>query len=118
MASITSAGANAHTPQKPDPEPSSDANHAVATATPKFKRLRFTATYDLHLVKRVRSVSAYLARWGKMEALYEDVTAMFLEAVPDSVLPHSQRPNSKTLTDRPKRLLGKRREVFKLTSVT
>ena len=53
---------------------------------------------------------------AKTEALYEEVRQLFLKAVPTTLFEHSQRPSGKTLADRFKGLIGKRREDVNRTS--
>ena len=116
MASSTSPDAHAPTAKTPSPAPTTSDNAAAATTNTKLKRFRFTPTYDLHLVKSVRSVNAHIAKWGRSEGLYEEVREIFLKAIPSALIEHNQRPSSKTLADRFKRLVTKRRDDVKVTT--
>ena len=104
-------------PTEPAPTAPTTTNHHPATQPPsKLKRFRFTVKYDLNLLKCIRAVNAHLPTWGKTDALYEEVRQLFLKAVPTALFEHSQRPSGKTLADRFKRLIRKRREDVKRTS--
>ena len=88
----------------------------VLAANAKLKRFRFIEPYDLSLLKVVRCINAQIPESGKAESLYDEVQKLFLHEVPDAVFLHSQKPSAKTLVDRFKRLVARRRENVKRSS--
>lgn len=88
----------------------------VPAANSKLKRFRFIEPYDLSLLKAVRCINAHITEWEKAESLYEEVLKLFLRDNPDEVFLHSQNPSAKTLVDRFKCFVARRRANVKRSS--
>ena len=101
-----------------NPQPDTEEQQLILTPplnNAKLKRFRFIESYDLTLLKAVRCVSAHISEWGKAEALYEEEFKLLQQDIPRAVFVHSQKPSGKTLSDRFKRLIARRREEVKKT---
>ena len=95
-----------------------DPSASLLTVTPspaatKLKGVRFADAADILLLKSISCSSAHLAAWGKKGALFEEVHKQFLGAAPAGVLAGRDRPSQKTLEDRFKTIVSRRRKAVK-----
>ena len=70
----------------------------------------------MHLLKAVSSANAHIAPWGRKGVLFEEAHATFIRTAPRIVLGEKEPPSQKSLEDRLKVILCKRREDVKRTA--
>lgn len=76
-------------------------------------RFRFFDPADLLLLKSVSAAGAHLAPWGQKGTLFEDAHKRFLAAAPATLINGREKPSQKTIVDRFKTLVAKRRDSNK-----
>lgn len=81
-----------------------------ASLSPK-RRYRFDSKADLVLLKCVVSCGAHTAKWGRQDTLFDNVFEKFYETMQSEDFSGLLRPPKKTMMDRYKRLLQKRRST-------
>lgn len=95
----------------PTPPPSPSSRSATRRAPGRGRRYRFDKSADLTLVKCVSLEGAHIAKWGQTDAMFENVYRTFYERTADSLFEASTKPTKKTLIDRYRRLMQKRKET-------
>ena len=70
----------------------------------------------MHLLNAVSSANAHIAPWVRKGILFEEAHATFIRTAPRTVLGEKEPPSQKSLEDRLKVILCKRREDLKRTA--
>ncbi|PXF49215.1 hypothetical protein BWQ96_01004 [Gracilariopsis chorda] len=93
---------------------------STPTTTPKTtkkKRIRFSAAWDLFLLKAISAVDAHTAPHGETQPRFEEALQIFLAAVPESWLATVTATSWKTLNDRFKKIISEHRKAVNCNAV-
>ena len=98
----------------PAPTANSTTNpNPTTSAAAKKRRIRFSSTWDILLLKAATAVDAHFAPHGEAQSRFEEALSPFKASLPNGSLDTVGAPTWKTLNDRFKKILSDHREAVK-----
>lgn len=79
----------------------------------KKRRMRFSSTFDILLLKAVTAVDAHLAPHGESQKRFDEALGLFTASLPAAALQGMCQPSWKTLNDRFKKIVADHRIAVK-----